>query len=209
MTKGDKQYTTLDNNGKWFAHAGLPVNDTKREACTSTGSMLSVRKTIPLGVTTERYPKHFLTTEQKNTGRIYPFSVHDNRSALQNTINAFDDGLGRKKCLDDRRQQNSHFCLCHHGGVNDFGVTRGDFSAYQTDYRVNQDTESTTGRRFPRNHLERSTAAAVAQKREHFMWFGRHDLNHPLPLGVLAATNCSNLSGPNIEHCKFSKHPTH
>ena len=97
-------------------------------------------------------------------------------------------GLGRKKCLDERRQQNSS-CLRNHGDVTDSGLTKADFSAYHTDYPDSQSTGSATFRRFPRKHLEKSTAAASALEAEPFMWFGRHDLDHPLPLGVWAATN--------------------
>nr|XP_046207859.1 testis-expressed protein 36 [Oncorhynchus gorbuscha] len=199
MTKGGKKYSSMEKDGKWLAHAGLPANDTsKRETCTSTGYMMSQSEPLPPASSTEKYPKIFINTEQKTMGRVYPFSAHDNQAALQDTITVFDDGLGRKKCLDERRQHNSHFCLCHHGSVSGVGETRGDFSAYQTDYQDHQDTEgSSTSRRFPINHLDRSTVAAVAQAGEHFMWFGRHDEDRPVPLEVLAATNCSSSSKPS------------
>ncbi|XP_062319719.1 testis-expressed protein 36 [Osmerus eperlanus] len=171
MTKGGKRYSIMENDGKWFTHTDVSVTETTRqEACTSTRPILN-----------------------KNTGISYPFSAHDNRSALQGNIQVFDDGLGRKKCLDERRQQNSS-CLRNHGDVNGSGMTKGDFSAYHTDYPDSLSSGSATFRRFPRNHLEKSTAAASALEAESFMWFGRHDLDHPLPLGVLGATNCSSTS---------------
>ncbi|XP_064868622.1 testis-expressed protein 36 [Oncorhynchus nerka] len=172
MTKGGKKYSSMEKDGKWLAHAGLPANDTsKRETCTSTGYMMSQSEPLPPASSIEKYPKIFINTEQ---------------------------GLGRKKCLDERRQHYSHFCLCHHGSVSGVGETRGDFSAYQTDYQDRQDTDgSSTSRRFPSNHLDRSTVAAAAQAGEHFMWFGRHDEDRPVPLEVLAATNCSSSSKPS------------
>ncbi|KAF7704450.1 hypothetical protein HF521_021522 [Silurus meridionalis] len=63
------------------------------------------------------------------------------------------------------------------------------------DFLPQQSTESTEGtqnrRRFPKNHLEQSRQAAMAQDEEQFMWFGRHDLNQRTPLSVLAESNLS------------------
>lgn len=175
-----------------FIHAGLPANDfSKREACTSTGIMLSqIQSSSPQESITERYPKKVVNAEKKARGRVYPFSTHDNRTALKDAINVFDYGLGRKKCLDKRRQH-SHNCMWQHQSRPGVEETRGDFSIYKTDFHESQGAEGATNRRFPRNHLERSTVAAAAQAGEHFMWFSRLDSDQSEPLSVLAATNCS------------------
>ncbi|XP_036403060.1 testis-expressed protein 36 [Megalops cyprinoides] len=128
--------------------------------------------------------------KRKRGCREYPFSTHDNRTSLQNSIEAYDQGLGRRKFAGETRQHNSHFCLRDDGNSSEAGGWSEDSSAYQTDYQGCQGTEGTHSRRFPRNHLERSHAA-VAKAGEGGMWFGRHDAKHCTPLSVLAATNCS------------------
>ncbi|KAJ8360190.1 hypothetical protein SKAU_G00167150 [Synaphobranchus kaupii] len=130
---------------------------------------------------------------QETEGRDYPHSVHDNRATLESSIEAYDNGLGRKKYLGEKREHNSNFCLSHDGTARN-DCTEG-FSAYQTDYRGCQETEGTHRRRFPRNHLESSRGAA-AQADANFMWFGRHDSKNCTSLGVLAATNISCLQNP-------------
>ncbi|KAJ8250299.1 hypothetical protein COCON_G00222210 [Conger conger] len=129
----------------------------------------------------------------KAEGRDYPYSTHDNKAMLQSSIESYDNGLGRKKYLGEKRQHNSHFCLSHEGKPR-HDWTEG-FSAYQTDYQGCQETEGTHSRRFPRNHLERSRGAA-ARADASFMWFGRHDSKHCTPLGVLAGANLSCLQHP-------------
>lgn len=107
-------------------------------------------------------------------------------------------GVGRRKCHDDRRQHNSHFCLCHDGADGGTAETGGNFTAYQTEFMVKEAVNVPAGtRRFPRNHKQKSAEAALAQAGEQFMWFGRHDSQHlPETLQVLAATNCSAPSRP-------------
>ncbi|KAG5831175.1 hypothetical protein ANANG_G00301040 [Anguilla anguilla] len=129
----------------------------------------------------------------KTEDRDYPYSAHDNKATLQSSIEAYDNGLGRKKFLGEKRQHNSHFCLSHDGTARN-DRTQG-FSAYQTDYRGCQETDGVYSRRFPRNHLER-TRGAAAQADAGFMWFGRHDSKGCAPLGVLAAANLSCLRNP-------------
>ncbi|XP_053489675.1 testis-expressed protein 36 isoform X1 [Ictalurus furcatus] len=194
MPKGGKRYANMDQDGKWFAHVVSQQCEVTREACTTTGEMLS--QPIPQHMQgQERYTKTCINHEKKTMGRSYPFSEHDNQGSLQDNIDTYGQGLGRKKCLDDRRQHNSHFCLCHDSSVSAAWLGSRDHSAYQTDFLPKQNTESTEDtqhiRRFPRNHLKRSNEAAVAQAEEGYMWFGRHDLNHRTPLHVLAATNHS------------------
>lgn len=106
-------------------------------------------------------------------------------------------GVGRKKCLDDRRQHSSHFCLCHDGGDSSTEEAGGNFTAYQTDFRVKQAVNvPASTRRFPCSHKQKSAEAALAQAGEQFMWFGRHDSDLSETLQVLAATNCSTSSKP-------------
>nr|XP_023697617.1 testis-expressed protein 36 isoform X2 [Paramormyrops kingsleyae] len=126
------------------------------------------------------------------TGDIsYLFSIHDNRDALRYSIETYDNVLGRKKFLDERRQHNSHFT---------FGDRELDYpckpsiglATYSSDCRGNQETETANRRRFPRNHLERSNAMS-AQTGGNLMWFGRHDSKERIPLSLLGATNKQSL----------------
>ncbi|KTF80881.1 hypothetical protein cypCar_00014984 [Cyprinus carpio] len=87
-------------------------------------------------------------------GREYPLSLHDNCTALQHTIDVYDQGFGRKKCLDECRQRNSHFYLCHYDDVlSPVSTAKWDHSAYRTDFLPKQETEGreedTLRRRFP------------------------------------------------------------
>ncbi|KAM3863114.1 testis-expressed protein 36 [Diretmus argenteus] len=137
------------------------------------------------------------SNDGKWKSREYPFSAHDNRHALQESITVFTHGVGRRKTLDDHRQHNSHFCLCHEGADRGTREIRGNFTAYQTEYGVKQGVEAETrARRFPHNHQQRSAEAAAARAEEHSMWFGRHDSDLSEPLGLLAAANCSAPSMP-------------
>ncbi|XP_066517345.1 testis-expressed protein 36 [Hoplias malabaricus] len=190
MTKGSKKYGYMKKDGNWFAHAGMEQSEKSREACTSTGSMLVQSVLNPI-VQAERYPK--IKRENGTMGRHYSFSEHDNRAALQDRIETYDHGLGRKKCLDACRQHNSHLCLRYDDCMTAVDQ-KGNHSAYGTDFIPWESTENgkdTKWRRFPRNHLQRSNQAAVAQAGGHNMWFGRHDLDQQVPLDVLAASNHS------------------
>ncbi|XP_062863632.1 testis-expressed protein 36 isoform X2 [Trichomycterus rosablanca] len=162
-----------------------------REACTSTGAMLA-QSAPQHTLQGERYPKVFINPEQKNMGRSYTFSVHNNRATLQDDIDAYTNSLGRRKCLDDRRQHNSHFVLCHDDNMSAVEMRRMNHSAHQTDHTPKLNTESTSGthsRRFPKNHKERSQQAAFDHTGECFMWFGRNNLDH----NVQAASNNSSF----------------
>ncbi|XP_026211804.1 testis-expressed protein 36 isoform X2 [Anabas testudineus] len=189
MVKGGKRYSSMNNDGKWFAHEVLPENETRtREMCTSTEIMLTqINSSLPQALNFERYPKR--KTEQTRT---YLSSDLDNKYALKEDIAVFTCGVGRKKCLDDRRQHNSHFCLCHDGADGTTEESKGNFTAYQTDFKVKQAVHvPASTRRFPRNHKQKSAEAALAQTGEQFMWFGRHDSALSETLQVLAATNLS------------------
>ncbi|XP_029305915.1 testis-expressed protein 36 [Cottoperca gobio] len=191
MVKGGKRYSSMSNDGKWFAHPVLPENETRsREACTSTGIVTPVKSSVPQALNLERYPKW--KTQQKS--REYPFSCHDNKHALKDNITVFTQGVGRKKCLDEHRLHNSHFCMCHDGA---YSSPEGNVSVHQTDFTIKPVVNvPTSTRRFPRNHKQKAAEAALAQAGENFMWFGRHDSNASETLQVLAATNCSAPSKP-------------
>ncbi|XP_051234513.1 testis-expressed protein 36 [Dicentrarchus labrax] len=187
MVKGGKRYSSMSNDGKWFAHPVLPENETRsRETCTSTGIMLTqVKSSLPQDLNLERYPKW--KTQQES--REYPFSGHDNKHSLKDNISVFTQGVGRRKCLDDHRQHNSHFCLCRD---EDDSSSRENITVYQTDFMVKQAVNGPTStRRFPRNHQQKSAEAALAQAAEQFMWFGRHDSDLKDTLQALAANNYS------------------
>ncbi|XP_070696562.1 testis-expressed protein 36 [Pempheris klunzingeri] len=192
MVKGGKRYFSINNDGKWFAHPGSPENEKRnRETCTSTGIMLTqVKSSLPQALNSERYPKR--KTQQES--REYSFSDHDNKYALKDSISIFTRGVGRRKCSDDHRQHNSHFCLCHDGADGSAQETAGNITGHQTEFVAGNGRTST--RRFPRSHQQRSAEAALARAGEQFLWFGRHDSDHSESLQVLAATNCSGTSKP-------------
>ncbi|RXN08552.1 testis-expressed sequence 36 [Labeo rohita] len=107
MSEGGKRcFNKKNKSGNWTGQT--------RDLCTSTGLMLAHGVPQPLTQAEERYPKIFVNPEKKTMGREYPLSAHDNRTALQKTIAVYDQGFGRKKCLDEHRQHNSHFYLCHY-----------------------------------------------------------------------------------------------
>ncbi|XP_053188576.1 testis-expressed protein 36 [Scomber japonicus] len=205
MIKGGKRYFSKSNDGKWvisfqFAHPDVPKNETRnRETYTSTGLMLTqVKSSLPQALNFERYPKW--KTQQKS--REYPFSDHDNKRAFKDNVIVFAEDVGRRKVLDDNRQHNSHFCLCHDGAYSRTEDTSTDLMAYRTDLMVEQAVNvPTINRRFPRNHKKKSEEAALAQAGEQFMWFGRHDSDFTETLQVLAATNCPASSRtPTLKH---------
>ncbi|XP_035388594.1 testis-expressed protein 36 isoform X2 [Electrophorus electricus] len=176
-----------------FDHVGKHQSGKMQEdAFASTGYVLA-RELHPSAVqAAERYPKIFINPEKKTMGRKYPFSEHDNRATLKHNIDTY--GLGRKKCVGDRQEYNSHISLCHDGGVSAVCPSTRDHSAYQRDPQPRQGAETSGGpnaRRFPRSHLQRTHRAATVQDREGYMWFGRHDLERHIPLNVLAAANHS------------------
>ncbi|XP_075894488.1 testis-expressed protein 36 isoform X2 [Nelusetta ayraudi] len=143
-----------------------------RDTCTSTGTMLTqVQSSLPEAFNFRRYPKYRTQPES----REFPFSKHDNKQALMD-VTIFGSGVGRRRSQNLRRQHSSHFCLCHEEASSGSTVSSGDVSAYKADFTVKQATDNVpgSGRRFPRNHRQKSADAASAQT-EQFMWFGRHD----------------------------------
>ncbi|KAM9726889.1 testis-expressed protein 36 [Menidia menidia] len=193
MVKGGKRYSSAGNDGKWFAHAALPECETRsRETCTSTGIMLNqVKTSVPQALNLERYPKW--KSQQKS--RDYPLSSHDNKIALTNDVTVFSQGAGRRKCPEERRQNNSHFCLCRVGADGIPEETRRELTTHQADFTAITGTDvPNKTRRFPHNHKLRSAEAAMAQAEGHNMWFGRHDSNVSKALNVVAATECSSSS---------------
>ncbi|XP_030012514.1 testis-expressed protein 36 [Sphaeramia orbicularis] len=172
MVKGGKRYSSMSNDGKWFAHSDSTGKESQsRETSTSTGIMLTqVKSSLPQALEFRRYPKY----EPQKEPRDYPFSSHDNKQAFKDNIFVFTHGVGRRKCLDGLSQHNSHFCLCPDGADSGSGEKRANFTIHQTDYQVMQaDNVPTSNRRFPRNHLQKSAEAALAQAGEHFMWFAQ------------------------------------
>ncbi|XP_075931991.1 testis-expressed protein 36 isoform X1 [Anarhichas minor] len=195
MVKGGKRYSSMSNDGKWFAHPVLPEDETRsRELCTSTGTMLTqVQSSLPQALNIERYPKW--RTQQKS--REYPFSDHDNKRAFKDDISVFSHGVGLRKCLGEHSQQNTLFCLCDDGAYSSPEGTGRNITVHQADFTMKQAVNVPTGnRRFPRNHKQKSAEAALSQAGETFLWFGRHDSNHSETLQARAATNCSAPSQP-------------
>lgn len=167
MVKGGRQFAPSNRGGKWFAHpdtAGSEVGS--RETCTSTGIMLTQAKsTVPQALQIERYPKW--KSQQKC--RQYPYSEHDNKYILKDSIFVFSEAGVHKKRFEDS-QHWPHFCLCHEGAETKPGE---DISVFKSDYMEKQVNDPTGNRRFPRNHQLKSGQAAQAQGEDYFMWFGR------------------------------------
>ncbi|XP_072246448.1 testis-expressed protein 36 [Leuresthes tenuis] len=195
MVKGGKRYSLKSNDCKWFAHPVLPESETRsRDTCTSTGTMWTQVKTaLPQALNFERYPKW--KSQQKS--REYPLSCHDNKFALKDNMSVFSQGVGRRKCPDDRRQNSSHFCLCQVEAESSTEETKRNLTTYQTDFTVMAGINVPNRTRlFPHNHKLRSAEAASARAGEQFMWFGRDNSDISENLEVLAAANCSPTSKP-------------
>ncbi|KAK6487355.1 testis-expressed protein 36 [Huso huso] len=170
MPKGANYNPSPDSDGKWFSHRGLPPIQLKRHIATSTGFMLNEVTTALPFLQGERFPKTFIQQEGKTPGREYPFSVHDNRLALQDTMHVCDSGLGRKKANWEKRQHASHNAFLWAPGA----LGREDnCTCYQTDYLGCQDTESPVYRRYPRSHTRGSSHSAAPADND-YLWFGRH-----------------------------------
>ncbi|MBN3276011.1 TEX36 protein, partial [Polyodon spathula] len=180
MPKGGSYNPSPDSDGKWFSHRGLPAIPLKRHTATSTGSMLNQVTTAIPCVQGVRFPKTFIQQEGKTSGREYPFSVHDNRLALQDTMYVCDSGLGRRKANWEKRQHTSHIaCLWAPGALG----REDDCTCYQTDYLGCQDTESPVYRRYPRSHTRGSSCSAAPAGND-YLWFGRHSTKQQAPLHV-------------------------
>uniref|UniRef100_A0A671TUK0 Testis expressed 36 n=1 Tax=Sparus aurata TaxID=8175 RepID=A0A671TUK0_SPAAU len=99
--------------------------------------------------------------------RDFPLSEHDNKHSLKDSISLF-----------------THVSIKRNPA---------HYEMFRSISTLRAVDAPTSNRRFPRNHQQKSAEAALAQRGERFMWFGRHD-SHPLePLEVLAATNHSTL----------------
>ncbi|XP_034040246.1 testis-expressed protein 36 [Thalassophryne amazonica] len=169
-----------------FAHHQPDFPDKElrtREMCTTTGMMLAEGKSQDLKTGHEnKIPQNSIQ---------FPFSDHDNRHALKNSICVFSRDVGRRKYPQERSEHTSHFDFCSDGSD-----TGRHLTAYQADYKVKTGVEAPAGfRRFPHNHKQKSEAAALACSGEQFMWFGRHDCSHMENLYASAAT--ANAAPPN------------
>lgn len=111
-----------------------------------------------------------------------PVPRSDRRSSRSMCFFGSSQGVGRRRSSDLRRQHSSHFCLCHEEDNSGSRVTSADVSVYKADFSVKHATDNVpgSGRRFPRNHRQKSAEAASAQT-EHFMWFARHDSSEQRP----------------------------
>ncbi|CAL8299236.1 unnamed protein product [Merluccius merluccius] len=180
MVKGGKRPSSMGNDGKWFAHTA-----TGREThTTTTGDMMAqVVSSSPGEVQVERHPK----SKQSKASPEYPFSTHDNRHALRDSICVFS-------------QHSSHFCLCHDADpaagsepspsslVVSVGGPQYNRAGEEEVVVVHNNNKN---RRFPRSPQRRSAEAAAARARERpLMWFGRHDSEGAASLEVLAESNC-------------------
>lgn len=96
--------------------------------------------------------------------------------------------MGKKKCLDDRRQHNSQITLCH-DRVDGIPQMAGSRTTYQADFIEKEAVDAPNEtRRFPHNHRLRSERAALALTDDKYMWFGRQDQEDIETLELLAAT---------------------
>ncbi|KAL6102000.1 tex36 [Pungitius sinensis] len=183
MVKGGKRYSSMSNDGKWFAHPVSPENETwSREISTSTGFMLTqVQSSLPQALDTVRFPKW--NTQQ--IPREHPFSHHDNKQALRDHISVFAQGVGRRKFLHHRSDPH---LLCHDGADGGPDATGRSATVHRADFTAKQAVGVPTGnRRFPRDHKQRSAEAAPSHGGGTFLWFGRLDSKRSETLQVQAA----------------------
>ncbi|KAJ8013620.1 hypothetical protein DPEC_G00031690 [Dallia pectoralis] len=153
-------YTSRKYEGTWFPHIEQP-----QMAKTETINMSTITgPTLSQCKITEKYPKIFKNTEHKSENRQFPYSAHDNRETIRDSVEAFDTGLGCKKFYRDGRTNYSRFFLWS-PGKSDGGL--GLSSSYRTDYLSTQEVspiDTCNHRRFPRNHLEKNSAALTYSK---------------------------------------------
>ncbi|XP_028324736.1 testis-expressed protein 36 [Gouania willdenowi] len=198
MVKSGKKHFSVDNGGKWFTHRVLPEKEARvRESCTSTGAMLTqVESSSPQALHFVRYPK----CKDLEESRDFPFSDHDNKYAIRDNVAVFSQGVGRKRCPDDRRQHNSHFFIGQEGSDSRAEMTGGSFTIYQADFMEKQAVDCpSASRRFPHNHHEKSAKASFAQAKEQFMWFGK-DGSDP---SSVKESNKLTLKAPTIPAVHF------
>ncbi|XP_008427533.1 testis-expressed protein 36 [Poecilia reticulata] len=188
MVKGGKRYRGMDKDGQWFAHPHCS-KIASREACTTTGAMLSETNTLlPQDWHVKRYPK---CKFHQSSREDYPLSCHDNKTTLKSSISVFSNGVGRRKYSGDHMQTKTQVCLTHDSGeepVCSFSPSQPDFTSVEV-FSV-----PTKNRRFPRNHKLRSEEA-FEKSREQFMWFGQDTAHVPVGLDVLITANLSPPSG--------------
>ncbi|TRY91792.1 hypothetical protein DNTS_021915 [Danionella cerebrum] len=170
MSNGGKRYFKKNKSGNWFVHSGA-----SQECDFHSSTALAHSVSQPMTQAEQRYPKGFTSLQR-------------------NCIDVYDQGTGRKKCLAEIRQHNSHYSLCHHpyGTQSPASPRERKHSVYQTDFLSTEQPENqdqTMSRRFPRDHSARSQMKATAQAGERFMWFGRNDSKQNTPLSVLASAN--------------------
>ncbi|XP_028976337.2 testis-expressed protein 36 [Esox lucius] len=174
-------YNSMKNEGIWYSHLGLPqiIKTNTVNKKTSTGRDLTF--------CTETCPMIFKNTEQKTGNRQYPYSAHDNRDTIH-SVETFDAGLGRKKYYSDGRTNYSRFFLWSPSRADE--DLAGRLSSYRTDYLAIQvlHTDTWNHRRFPRNHLEKASAAPTVAQVD-----TRATPLHPQPQGPLAAPHWSTL----------------
>nr|XP_040035040.1 testis-expressed protein 36 [Gasterosteus aculeatus aculeatus] len=154
--------------------------------------LTQVQSSRPQALDIVRYPKW--NTQQIT--REHPFSEHDNKHALKDSISVFAHGVGRRKFLHHHRQQNPHL-LCHLGADGGPEATERSVTVHQTDFTAKRAADVATGyRRFPRDHKQKSAEAASSHGGETFLWFGRLDSTRSEALRVQAAPGCSAPSEP-------------
>ncbi|XP_010142644.1 PREDICTED: testis-expressed sequence 36 protein [Buceros rhinoceros silvestris] len=150
MPKGRWANPSQEQDGAWFAHAGICLSQPESE---TSSALKQVQDSGAARYIEDRLPRAYRTREQRAVNNNFPFSSHDNRHCLQNAGEYFDFGMGRRKVEPERRQQNSqNFLLWAHESVPS---TKDGLTMYQTSFVKGQVTESPFCRRYPKHHSEK------------------------------------------------------
>ncbi|XP_069098556.1 testis-expressed protein 36 [Pleurodeles waltl] len=133
MPKGRCCNPSTQRDGIWFRHPD--PDELETITMQTTVSMLKQAELLKAQDPEWKAPLKFLAKPQKNTKPEFPFSSHDNRHAMQTSVEYFDAGLGRKKVEKDKGQHVSqNFVLWSHGTPPKATSYLDGYTNYQTSY---------------------------------------------------------------------------
>ncbi|KAJ1141188.1 hypothetical protein NDU88_007523 [Pleurodeles waltl] len=166
MPKGRCCNPSTQRDGIWFRHPD--PDELETITMQTTVSMLKQAELLKAQDPEWKAPLKFLAKPQKNTKPEFPFSSHDNRHAMQTSVEYFDAGLGRKKVEKDKGQHVSqNFVLWSHGTPPKATSYLDGYTNYQTSYTSLQGALRArrffrSKHRFRHNALERVGGSASA-----------------------------------------------
>ncbi|XP_060027091.1 testis-expressed protein 36 [Erinaceus europaeus] len=149
MGKGRRFNPSLDNDGLWFPHSGVPQKTQE----SITKAMLREPHCPQASQQIQgKLPPIYRIREKQAVNNSFPFSLHDNRHSFENYGYYLDCGLGRRKIPPEKRQQisrNFNLWAC------DYVPSCLDgFSNNQISYPSPEAVVIPIFRRFPRQYKE-------------------------------------------------------